>query len=150
MPRIGPLLELSRDHHHALVMGRDAKRAAAVNDGAVWAETIACIENYWRDSMAEHFVEEERLIQLAREQLDADAVGRILSEHAELRALAGGPCMLEPRERLSRFSELVSAHVRYEERVFFPQLQLHAHAAGATSAESLHPNPAYPHTIPER
>ena len=125
MPRIGPLLALSRDHHGALVIGRDARRAAAGNDSAVWLETLARVEEHWRLSMAAHFVEEERLISLAREKLDADAVARVLSEHAELRVLAAGPCPLEPRARLSRFGELVSAHVRYEERIFFPQLQPH-------------------------
>ena len=125
MPRIGPLLALSRDHHGALVIGRDAKRAGAGNDSAVWLETLARVEEHWRLSMAAHFAEEERLISLAKEKLDADAVARVLSEHAELRVLATGPCMLEPRARLSRFGELVSAHVRYEERIFFPQLQPH-------------------------
>ena len=125
MPRVGPLLALSRDHHGALVIGRDAKRAAAGNDSAVWLETLARVEEHWRLSMAAHFAEEERLISIAKEKLDADAVARVLSEHAELRVLATGPCMLEPRARLGRFGELVSSHVRYEERIFFPQLQPH-------------------------
>jgi hypothetical protein len=125
MPRVGPLLALSRDHHGALVIGRDARRAAAGNDSAVWLETLARVEEHWRLSMAAHFAEEERLISIAKEKLDADAVARVLSEHAELRVLAAGPCPLEPRARLCRFGELVSAHVRYEERIFFPQLQPH-------------------------
>ena len=66
------------------------------------------VEEHWRLSMAAHFAEEERLISLAKEKLDADAVARVLSEHAELRVLATGPCMLEPRARLSRFGELVA------------------------------------------
>ena len=125
MPRAGALLELSRDHHAALVLGRDARRAAATSDCAIWLDTIARVEDYWRRSMADHFVEEERLIQLARERLDPEAVGRILSEHTELRMLASGACSLEPRARLGRFGELLSAHVRYEERLFFPQLEPH-------------------------
>jgi hypothetical protein len=125
MPRIGPLLDLSRDHHRALVLGRDATRAAATDNCAVWLDTIARMEDYWRRNMAAHCVEEERLIQLAGEQLDADAVARILSEHRELRVLAGGPCSSEPQARLSRFGELVISHVRYEERSFFQQLEPH-------------------------
>ena len=57
---------------------------------------------------------------------DSEAVARILAEHAELRMLAVGPCELEPAMRLCRFADLLKAHVRYEERTFFPQLQLHA------------------------
>ena len=94
MPRIGPLLPLSREHHQTLVMARDAR----------------C---------------EERLVKMAEDALDPDLVTRFLSEHAELRALADGSCGLSPADRLRRFGELASAHVRYEERVFFPHLQSH-------------------------
>lgn len=133
MPRTGPLLALSRDHHDALILGRDAKRAAVMGNCAVWLDTIARVEDYWRRNMAAHCVEEERLIQLASEQLDADAVARILSEHTELGVLAGGPCSLEPQARLSRFGELVISHVRYEERSFFQQLEPHLPSASAIS-----------------
>ena len=150
MPRLGVLLELSRDHHSALVMGRDARRAADADESAIWLETMARVEEHWRRNMSAHFVEEERLIELAKEKLDADAVARVLSDHAELRILAAGPCLLEPRARLRRFGELLSAHVRYEERVFFPQLEPHAFTASATSTDPLTPKPAYPHTIPKR
>jgi hemerythrin-like domain-containing protein len=142
MPRTGPLLALSRDHHGALVLGRDAKRAAATGNCAVWLDTIARVEDYWRRNMAAHCVEEERLIQLAREKLDAGAVARFLCEHAELRELAAGPSSLEPRARLSRFGELVTAHVRYEERVFFPQLEPHLPIVNAISNASSTSDPA--------
>jgi hemerythrin-like domain-containing protein len=46
-----------------------------------------------------------------------------MAEHSELRMLAAGPCDLEPVDRLRRFANLLRAHVRYEERAFFPQLQ---------------------------
>ena len=157
MPRLGVLLALSREHHGALVMARDARRAAAVDNSAVWMDTIARIEDYGRESMAEHFAEEERLLQLAGEKIDAKAVARFLSEHAELRQLAGSSCSLEPRARLSRFGELLGAHVRYEERVFFPQLEPHMHLsdlphlphllpANAISTESSPLDPASPPT----
>jgi hypothetical protein len=116
-------------------------------------DTIARVEDYWRRNMAAHCVEEERLIQLAREKLDPDAVGRILSEHTELRMLADGACSLEPPARLSRFGELVSAHVRYEERIFFPQLEPHVPPvphlppANAISTAPSIPDPADPPTI---
>ncbi len=75
--------------------------------------------------MAAHFEQEEQLIKMAPETLSPESVARILTEHAELRALTCGPCLLGPVERLRRFANLVVAHVRYEERVIFPQLQSH-------------------------
>jgi hemerythrin-like domain-containing protein len=133
MPRTGALLSLSREHHTALVLARTALRAAdaAIPEGpdpavstadAIRAATAA-IESHWHATMASHFEREERLIQSAKDALDAQSVQRITAEHAELRMLAGGPCELEPADRLRRFANLVRAHVRYEERVLFPQLQ---------------------------
>ncbi|ARO87819.1 hypothetical protein EBAPG3_008585 [Nitrosospira lacus] len=131
MPRVGALLSLSREHHTSLVMARTARRAANENENdgtarsAAIAAAVASIEAHWHTLMAAHFQKEERLIRAARDALDPQAVTRVLAEHAELRMLAAGPCTLEPVVRLRRFADLVSAHVRYEERTFFPQLQSH-------------------------
>lgn len=133
MPRTGALLSLSREHHASLVMARTARRAAneAENEtdrtaGAVAiAAAVASIEAHWHTLMAAHLEQEEQLIRIAEDTLDSRAVARILAEHAELRILAAGPCFLEPVARLRRFADLLSTHVRYEERTFFPQLQSH-------------------------
>ncbi len=122
MPRIGPLLSLSREHHHSLVLARDARRAADNGDATTVAAAVAHMESHWRTLMAPHFDREERLIRMAEGTLDPESVARILSEHSELRRLAIGPCELEPVARLRKFADLARAHVRYEERVFFPQL----------------------------
>lgn len=129
------MLSLSREHHTSLVMARDARRAAANDDAAVLSAAIGRMEAHWHTLMAAHFEQEERLIRTAEETLDPEPVARILAEHAELRMLAGGPCELEPAARLRRFADLVKAHVRYEERTFFPQLQLHP-CVGVTSDAS--------------
>jgi hemerythrin-like domain-containing protein len=128
MPRAGVLLSLSREHHSALVLARTAQRAAeaaeAGETGAV-RSAISEIEAHWQAVMASHFRREERLIQRAKDALDARSAQQIMAEHAELRMLATGPCDLEPAVRLRRFADLLRAHVRYEERVLFPQLQTH-------------------------
>lgn len=137
MPRTGALLPLSREHHTSLVMARAARKAADDKDPAACLAAIACIEAHWHNLLAGHFEQEEQLIQLALETLDRESVARILAEHAELRALASGHCVLEPTERLRRFADLVAAHVRYEERVFFPQLQLHPCIASTVMPHSI-------------
>lgn len=132
MPRTGALLSLSREHHTSLVMARAARKAADSNDNDACLAAIAHIEAHWQTVLAPHFAQEEQLLGLAAESLDAESVTRILTEHAELRMLACGPCALEPAERLRRFGDLLAAHVRYEERVLFPQLQSHPCVAPAT------------------
>jgi hemerythrin-like domain-containing protein len=146
MPRAGALLSLSREHHTALVLARTALRAADADgldrtdpaDSAVQSihAVTAAIESHWRATMASHFEREERLIQLANDTLDIQSVQRIMAEHAELRVLAEGPCELEPADRLRRFANLIRAHVRYEERVLFPQLEAHASVGNAGKQEA--------------
>lgn len=131
MPRTGALLSLSREHHASLVMARDARRVANDNDAAACSAAITRMEAHWHRMMAAHFDQEERLIRIAADTLDPESMARIFSDHAELRILAGGPCTLEPAARLRRFADLTVAHVRYEERTFFPQLQSHPCIAAA-------------------
>jgi hypothetical protein len=106
-------------------MARDARRAARENEAAVVSIAIERIETHWHTVLAAHFEQEERLLKIAADALDPELVARILAEHAELRLLALGLREIEPAARLQRFGELLNAHVRYEERTLFPQLQLH-------------------------
>jgi iron-sulfur cluster repair protein YtfE (RIC family) len=133
------LLSLSREHHTALVLARMALRAAeeAADAGGTdgVGTAMAEVKAHWHAVMSAHFEREERLIQLAKDALDAISVQRIMAEHAELRMLAEGPCQLEPPDRLRRFANLLKAHVRYEERVLFPQLQAHASVGNAGKQE---------------
>lgn len=127
MPRTGALLSLSREHHTSLVMARAARKAADANDNIVCLEVLMRIEAHWHAVLAVHFEQEEQLIRLAADALDPESVARILVEHAELRTLSCGPCLLETAARLRRFGDLLVAHVRYEERVLFPQLPSPVH-----------------------
>ncbi len=136
MARAGALLPLSREHHTSLVMARAARRAADDSSSAACLTALADMEAHWHTLMAAHFEREEQLIRIATERLSPESVARILAEHTELRMLTCGPCLLEPVARLRRFADLVVAHVRYEERVIFPQLQSHPSIASADT-----PNP---------
>lgn len=51
--------------------------------------------------------------------------------------------------RLSRFADLLAAHVRYEERVFFPQVQLHLDAADSAAAHAPHA-PEFDGALPDQ
>lgn len=125
MPRTGALLSLSREHHSSLVIARAARQAAESGDSAAFSAMVQRIEEHWQTVMREHFAREEQLLHLAADTVDAESVRRILAEHTELRLLACGPCELDAAARLQRFGELLAAHVRYEERVLFPQMQSH-------------------------
>ena len=125
MPRTGALLLLSREHHSSLVIARAARQAAESGDSTAFPAMVQRIKEHWQTVLCEHFVQEEQLLRLAADTVDAESINRILTEHSELRLLACGPCELDVPARLRRFGELLAAHVRYEERVLFPQLQSH-------------------------
>lgn len=135
MPRTGALLSLSREHHLSLVMARNARRAAdnseSKGNSVDRSAAVAAMEAHWHTLMAAHVEQEERLIKIAGDMLEPESVARVLAEHAELQTLASGPSVLEPAMRLRRFADLIIAHIRYEERTFFPQLQSHPCVADA-------------------
>lgn len=138
MPRTGILRSLSREHHSALVLARVASRAAESGDAMAQAEMIERIETYWKTIMAEHFELEEQLIAQTGKDLDTQSVMQVLSEHAELRLLVNPEYKMDPADRLRRFGEVLYAHVRFEERHFFPQLQIHPGLASNLSVDPTH------------
>ena len=125
MPRSGALLSLSREHHTSLVVARDARRAASTGDPAALSAAIKRIESHWTTLLVRHFEVEERLLEIVGSALDAEVAARIRAEHEELERLVSNSCELDSMERLRRFSDLLGSHVRYEERIVFPQLQSH-------------------------
>ncbi|MBN9133426.1 MAG: hemerythrin domain-containing protein [Nitrosospira multiformis] len=125
MPRIDALLSLSREHHTSLVVAREARRAASTGDPAALSAAVKRIESHWATLLVRHFEVEERLLETVESVLGAEVAARIRAEHEELRELGCNSCELDPRERLRRFSDLLGSHVRYEERIVFPQLQSH-------------------------
>ncbi|SOD15725.1 hemerythrin domain-containing protein [Nitrosomonas ureae] len=135
MPRNGALLPLSREHHTSLVIARAARKAAESNDVATCVAAVQRIEAHWQNVLVTHFAQEEALLQLARDALDTEIIARILADHEELRMLTCESYALDPATRLHRFGDLLAAHVRYEERVLFPQLQ--SHPAIVFAAEEL-------------
>ena len=119
MKRHPALLQLSREHHPALVL---AKRAQTLedNDPEAAKDFAAEIRAVFAAELEPHFrIEEERLLPLLKNAGQAQLVERTLAEHASLRALAAQIDSGDPAN-LRRFGALLAAHVRFEERELFP------------------------------
>jgi hemerythrin-like domain-containing protein len=121
--RATALQELSRDHHQALAVALRLRRVDA--EGA--AETRRGFLEFWREHGADHFrAEEEVLLPRLAEHGGAEhpAVGQVLRDHAEIRLAA---LVLEQRDasttELNELGELLSDHVRLEERELFPLIE---------------------------
>jgi iron-sulfur cluster repair protein YtfE (RIC family) len=124
MKRGDALAQLSRDHHHGLVVAQQLRRAtpataAGARDGFL---------TFWYREGHEHFrIEEDVLLPaLARHHPPTDtAVIRVLTDHVDLRRRAAdlvanaGPTP----EDLHELGDRLQAHIRHEERVLFPLIE---------------------------
>lgn len=121
MRRSPALTPLSHDHHHALFVALQLKRA---EDGSAF--------DVFRDFLdregGEHFAIEEAVLLpgwvAADPGADREAAARVLSEHLEMRAarqrLGSGAATID---ELHALGELLERHVRFEERELFPAIE---------------------------
>jgi iron-sulfur cluster repair protein YtfE (RIC family) len=124
MKRSDALAELSRDHHHGLVVAQRLRRATQATAGGARGEFLA----FWAQQGREHFrIEEEVLLPAfaRRGSPEHEAVVRVLVDHVDLRRraadLAADPAA-RPGE-LRQLGERLHAHIRHEERVLFPLIE---------------------------
>ncbi|WP_310494569.1 hemerythrin domain-containing protein [Dechloromonas sp.] len=123
MKRHAALLQLSREHHHALKLSRLARFASDSGHALAIAEAAEKIIESFPEVLEHHFETEEKDLLPALAAAGASAlVERTLAEHAELRDLKR--CMPEAdSEILARFATLLHDHVRFEEREVFETAQ---------------------------
>jgi hypothetical protein len=124
MKRNDALAQLSRDHHHGLVIAQRLRRATPTTADAAREAFLT----FWADEGRIHFrAEEEHLLPaLARHQPPThDAIVRVLTDHVDLRRratdLAADPT--PACEDLSDLGDRLHAHIRHEERVLFPLIE---------------------------
>lgn len=123
MKRHAALLQLSREHHHALKMSRQARFACDAGLAPAIAQAAEIICERFRNELEPHFQSEETDLLPALAAAGASGlVQRTLDEHAELRDL--NRRLAEPdAETLARFATLLNDHVRFEERELFETAQ---------------------------
>lgn len=110
------LKQLSREHHHALVLAR--KVVLWASEGRT--DTFRMVRDSFLAELAGHFHAEESSLLPMLAQTDQKLVQRTLADHLRLRKLAmQGSTM----EEMHEFGELLRAHVRFEERELFPALE---------------------------
>ena len=123
MKRHPDLQQLSREHHGALKLSRDARRAAESGNRNEVAALARRVGQTFPNELDPHFCIEERGILILLAQAGQHAlVARTLAEHGELRRLAESLATPEA-DVLLRFAELLGAHVRFEERELFEAAQ---------------------------
>jgi hemerythrin-like domain-containing protein len=120
MQRHPALRSLSSDHHSGLVLARKARQAAngdAHDQAHIWSKVVNRFEV---ELEPQHFrLEEEVLLPAMQLAGETALVERTLIEHAALRR----PIADDQTENLARFADLLTAHIRFEEKELFERAQ---------------------------
>ncbi len=130
MKRHPALRDLSSEHHQGLVLAKHIRQALAGErtPGPDWAEVKAVFEA----SLEPHFRKEEADLLPALEAAgEGELVARTRAEHEAMRRLVreGGPA------DLARFAQLLTDHIRFEERVLFQVAQERLPGFGGSSED---------------
>ena len=119
------LVPLSRQHQHALALCVRIQRAMLSTPAelAAWQTEI---QRHFEQEIQYHFAAEEtNLFPVARKVPElAAVVDELLAEHGRLRTyFANATSRTLEREGLRQFAELLSLHIRKEERQLFEGMQ---------------------------
>jgi hemerythrin-like domain-containing protein len=122
MKRDKNLQELSRDHHHGLLLGWKIRQGLKNDaDTALMAEYV---KYFSEQALIPHFEEEESQVLIYLPQEDS-MKQRTLREHQEILSLIAdlsGSQKIKP-EILVEISDKLDKHIRFEERELFPYLE---------------------------
>ena len=123
MKRHQELQDLSREHHGALQLALQAKRAAISGDQTILETTAAVCLAAIYSALDPHFViEENTLVPLLLNAGEDKLVKQLEHDHHELRRLAVQLAHADAATLLC-FAELLMSHVRFEERELFVVLE---------------------------
>jgi tellurite resistance-related uncharacterized protein len=144
MRRHPGLQQLSREHHHALVLARRLRAGGPVD------ASLARVRADWSASVLPHFaVEERELLPLchgAGESLSAQAE-TVRQDHAALRTMFDGLTSGSWARDAPALADRLESHVRFEEHVWFPALEAALDEATLASLSwRLDPEPRVPIT----
>lgn len=131
MKREHYLRALSSEHHQALGLAREiAKEGTEATNLPALRNKVSSV---FTAELAPHFAFEEQVIlpELARLG-ETELVIQTLMEHRQLRALVA---RLDEKGALNEFAQLLTAHVRFEERTLFAVCQERFDAHAITAIE---------------
>lgn len=112
------LRHLSHDHHHGLLLCWKIRQGFKL--GIELKRIRVYCEWFWENYLQAHFEEEEKVIfpVLAMED---PMIKQAVSEHKRLRKLFSN--WGNPEKTLGQIEEELEKHIRFEERVLFPEVQ---------------------------
>lgn len=122
--RTPEIMPLSREHHFSLLFSWKINQG--LKSGISTERIIRYVAYFWENNLRLHFEQEE--VVLFKPFKDNPLVIQALQEHKEARnmihsLLERKGTETEQKSVLKVLSELITAHVRTEERTIFPELE---------------------------
>ena len=118
MKRNENLVPLSRDHHFGLLCS--GKINTGIKKGVSYDRIRKYINHYWENHLTAHFaIEDQVLPELENNFLQI----QMEKEHSEIRKLINSINQSQDVQLLSDFAEALKNHIRFEERVVFPNYE---------------------------
>ncbi|MEO8594978.1 MAG: hemerythrin domain-containing protein [Candidatus Solibacter sp.] len=122
MLRDASLIPLSQQHHNGLALAVMTRRSLASDGSAGNVAKLAqrVIDRYELE-LVNHFEIEEQVLFPACG--DLPIVAELIAEHRAMEAMVAEVRSVPTAELLERFCELISTHIRREERELFEEIQ---------------------------
>ncbi len=134
LKRHAALQPLSREHHQGLLLGW--KIRSGLSNGVAVERIKAYTDLFFENHLLPHFDMEERHVFPVLGDKGHPMVKRALQEHNKLKRLLAAT--EDTRKHLSLIEEALTAHIRYEERVLFNEVQAVATPEQLAEIERLH------------
>ncbi len=130
MKRHEAIAPLSRDHHTSLILAQLLKKNAPVYKGLPETDTekVTYAQELFQNSIQKHFEQEEAMLDLVADgDVELIAITKeIKTEHKELTVLFHSlKTATDLTGTLDTLGITLENHIRKEERILFPLLQLH-------------------------
>ena len=116
------IVKLSRDHHASLLfcwkLRQGIKRHTAIE------RMVKYVQYFWAQHFAPHFKEEEEFLFAP---LHDDKIQKAIEDHEKIRSIINDLSHLDSAQstnQLSGLADTVDEHIRYEERVLYPHLEV--------------------------
>jgi len=122
MKRSKNLIELSRDHHHGLLLGWKIKQG--LKSDVETEELLNYVSHFAAKALFPHFAEEERQVLVYLDYND-EYYKKTIEDHLEIREIINrlSPGNVSNKDLLIELAGKVERHIRFEERELFPYLE---------------------------
>lgn len=128
------LISFSHDHHHGLVFCRKIRKALEQKHNLEDLKQTA--NSFWENNLVPHFQLEEKYVFTVLEN-GHPMVKKAKADHKKLAKLFSNSTEL--LKTLGLIEETLESHIRFEERILFPEITKSATSKQLALIEQYHP-----------